>query len=117
MKILKSGRLARDFKCPICGCEFEAEGNDIKKFVKIVPATANNNYKTTEPLFYYVFCPECDERIIISETNTFKEEKEKDSEKEEEEENDEEEEYFKQLFFETKMKKVLKDYYIQKNFF
>ena len=116
MKILKSGRLARDFKCPICGCEFEAEGNDIKKFVKIVPATANNNYKTTEPLFYYVFCPECDERIIISETNTFKEEKEKDSE-EEEEENDEEEEYFKQLFFETKMKKVLKDYLYVKKFF
>lgn len=108
MKVLKSGRLAKDFKCHICGCEFEAEGNDIKKFAKIVPATANNNYKTMEPLFYYVFCPECDERIIISETNTFKEEKKKDSE---EEENDEEE-YFKQFFFKTKTKKVLKDYYM-----
>lgn len=68
MKVLKKGILARrNIRCHNCYCEFEIDGNDIHREMKILIPTEENSFKTAEPSLYYVKCPECDEKIVLLE--------------------------------------------------
>lgn len=66
MKVLKKGILARRIiRCHNCYCEFEIDGNDIHRELKILKATKENSFKTAEPSLYYVVCPECNEQNVL----------------------------------------------------
>ncbi len=66
MKVLKKGILARRIiRCHNCYCEFEFDGNDIRREMKILVPTEENGFKPAEPSLYYVVCPECNEQNVL----------------------------------------------------
>lgn len=66
-KIIKEGKLIpRRMKCTVCGCEFEYDKRDIGKSPDY--SVSQLSYPPKNRYDYYVDCPYCNERHIISPT-------------------------------------------------
>ena len=68
MKVIKKGNTVKEFTCTECGCIFQYSKNDIVS--KTRPAIGIPEYPFDVAYYDCIYCPECNEKHILSDTET-----------------------------------------------